>query len=49
MLDSNTAERRQDLFQTSSGVGHQYRPGYYTPSSNFKVLVLYFNLNNILL
>ena len=37
MLDSNSAERRQDLFQTSSGVGHQYRPGYYFPSSNFKV------------
>ncbi|CAF1605150.1 unnamed protein product [Adineta ricciae] len=36
MLDSNSAERRQDLFQTSSGVGHQYRPGYYFPSSNFR-------------
>jgi hypothetical protein len=37
MLDSNTDPRRQDLFQTSSGVGHQYRPGYYFPSSNFQV------------
>lgn len=37
MLDSNLDERRQDLFQTSAGVGHQYRPGYYFPSSNFKV------------
>lgn len=37
MLDSNTDERRQDLHQTSTGVGHQYRPGYYFPSSNFKV------------
>jgi hypothetical protein len=45
MLDSNSAERRQDLFQTSSGVGHQYRPGYYFPSSNFKVLFHFFFLS----
>ncbi|CAF0916173.1 unnamed protein product [Didymodactylos carnosus] len=36
MLDTGLNERRQDLFQTSAGVGHQYRPGYYFPSSNFK-------------
>ncbi len=28
---------RKDLHQTSTGVGHNYRPGYYFPSSNFKV------------
>lgn len=26
---------RQDWNQTSTGVGHQYRPGYYFPSSHF--------------
>lgn len=26
-----------DVFKTSSGVAHHYRPGYYFPSSNFKV------------
>lgn len=31
---------RQDIFQTSSGVGHHYRPGYYFPSSNFKSVKL---------
>ena len=32
-------EPRQDWNQTSSGVGHQYRPGYYFPSSHFHVNV----------
>jgi len=30
-------DTRQDLHQTSTGVGHHWRPGYYFPSSNFKV------------
>jgi len=28
---------RKDLLQTSTGVGHHFRPGFYFPSSNFKV------------
>ena len=28
---------RQDWNQTSTGVGHQYRPGFYFPSSHFHV------------
>lgn len=44
MLDSNSAQRRQDLFQTSTGVGHQYRPGYYFPSTNFKVLIRFLRI-----
>ncbi|XP_013409529.1 uncharacterized protein LOC106173086 [Lingula anatina] len=28
--------RRQDLHHTSTGVGHDYRPGYYFPSSNYQ-------------
>lgn len=31
--------RRQDWAQTSSGVGHQIRPGYYFPDSEFKTLL----------
>ena len=30
---------RQDIHQTSTGVGHHYRPGYYFPSSNFKTVL----------
>lgn len=36
--ESNMAtDVRKDIFQTSTGVGHHYRPGYYFPSSNFRV------------
>ncbi len=28
---------RKDIHQTSTGVGHHFRPGYYFPSSNFQV------------
>ena len=28
---------RQDWHQTSTGVGHHIRPGYYFPDSEFKV------------
>ena len=46
---------RKDIHQTSTGVGHHYRPGYYFPSSNFKVCsfdildiwkFLYFHVSN---
>lgn len=30
-------EPRQDWQQTSTGVGHHHRPGYYFPNSDFKV------------
>jgi len=33
------AGRRQDWAQTSTGVGHQIRPGYYFPDSEFKTLL----------
>lgn len=32
-------EPRQDWNQTSSGVGHQYRPGYYFPSTHFHACI----------
>ena len=31
-------EPRQDWAQTSTGVGHHYRPGYYFPDSDFQVM-----------
>ena len=36
--------RRQDWHQTSTGVGHHFRPGYYFPDSEFKVcdIITYF-------
>lgn len=34
------SEPRQDWQQTSTGVGHHYRRGYYFPSTNFKVTIL---------
>lgn len=30
-------EPRQDWQQTSTGVGHHHRPGYYFPDSEFQV------------
>ncbi|XP_046573804.1 uncharacterized protein LOC124281845 [Haliotis rubra] len=30
------SERRQDWHETSAGVGHHYRPGYYFPNSEFQ-------------
>ncbi|XP_041365951.1 uncharacterized protein LOC121380963 [Gigantopelta aegis] len=33
------SEQRQDWNQTSTGVGHHYRPGYYFPDSEFKTLI----------
>ena len=33
------ALKTNDLFQTSSGVGHHWRPGYYFPSSRHQVRV----------
>lgn len=38
-------EPRQDWQQTSTGVGHHHRPGYYFPNSDFKV----FTPSNIML
>lgn len=32
-------EPRQDWNQTSAGVGHQFRPGYYFPSSHFHATI----------
>ncbi|KAK6183852.1 hypothetical protein SNE40_002376 [Patella caerulea] len=32
-------EGRQDWNQTSTGVGHQYRPGYYFPDSQYRSLM----------
>lgn len=32
-------EPRQDWQQTSTGVGHHHRPGYYFPNSDFKALI----------
>lgn len=29
--------KSNDLFQTSSGVGHHWRPGYHFPSSRYQV------------
>jgi len=29
--------KTNDIFQTSSGVGHHWRPGYYFPSTRHKV------------
>ena len=39
--------KTNDLFQTSSGVGHHWRPGYYFPSSRHQVIVRHraFNTN----
>lgn len=37
-------EPRQDWNQTSTGVGHQYRPGYYFPSSHFHVNGYFYNI-----
>jgi hypothetical protein len=34
------AMKTNDIFLTSSGVGHHWRPGYYFPSSNFRSVVL---------
>jgi len=31
------ALKTNDLFQTSSGVGHHWRPGYYFPSNRYQV------------
>ncbi|KAJ8298646.1 hypothetical protein KUTeg_022706 [Tegillarca granosa] len=33
------SEPRQDWNQTSTGVGHHYRPGYYFPNSQFETLL----------
>ena len=30
-------DRGQNLFTTSTGTAHHWRPGYFFPSSNFKV------------
>jgi hypothetical protein len=48
MENTLTEDRGQNLFQTSTHTGHHYRPGYYFPSSNFKVnLIIYFiNFHN---
>jgi len=32
---------RQDWNQTSTGVGHKYRPGYYFPSTHFHVNITF--------
>lgn len=36
MKNTLTEDRGQNLFTTSTGTAHHYRPGYYYPSSNFK-------------
>ena len=37
MASAVKMDLRKDLLQTSTGVGHHFRTGYYFPSSNFKV------------
>ena len=45
MENTLTQERRQDLFDTSTHTVHNWRPCYYFPSTNFKVLIhLFVNL-----
>ena len=41
MDESYLADRGQNLFQTSTHTAHHWRPGYYFPSSNFKVCFIY--------
>lgn len=40
MQNTLTDDRGQNLFTTSTGTGHHWRPGYYFPSSNFKPVVM---------
>lgn len=40
MQNTLTEDRGQNLFTTSTGTAHHYRPGYYFPSSNFKPVVM---------
>lgn len=35
-------DRRQDWHQTSTEVGHHYRPGYYFPDTEFTVSIASF-------
>ena len=41
--DVRGTELKRDIYETahtSTGVGHHWRPGYYFPSSNFKVIII---------
>ncbi len=40
MQNNLTEDRGQNLFQTSTHTAHHWRPGFYFPSSNFKVTLL---------
>lgn len=39
MENTLTQDRGQNLFTTSTHTAHHWRPGYYFPSSNFKVIL----------
>jgi hypothetical protein len=47
MQNTFTEDRGQNLFQTSSHTAHHWRPGYYFPSSNFKVKLKIIYIINI--
>lgn len=40
MQNTLTDDRGQNLFTTSTGTAHHYRPGYYFPSSNYKSVLM---------
>lgn len=40
MQNTLTEDRGQNLFTTSTGNAHHWRPGYYFPSSNFKPVIM---------
>lgn len=40
MQNTLTQDRGQNLFTTSTGTAHHYRPGFYFPSSNFKPVLM---------
>ena len=45
MQNNLTEDRGQSLFQTSTHTAHHWRPGFYFPSSNFKVT--YFSIKKL--
>lgn len=44
MENTLTQDRGQNLFTTSTGTAHHYRPGYYFPSSNYRVNIYRLNI-----
>ncbi|CAH1787255.1 unnamed protein product [Owenia fusiformis] len=38
-MANDLAYKTNDIFKTSTGVGHHFRPGYYFPSASFQTLI----------